>query len=139
MHLDTEDIFEIISTLPASTVAIYSGMSYPSKVEPHEVTGQLQIVGKDGKYVGEIPEHGLNNLIDGPAIDWLSRQAEPRILVSDLLFTGVNYNRTAGGEVGVTTELLADTLKVIATKNILPIPDIEKAKEWVRRFGGREE
>jgi hypothetical protein len=82
-------------------------MSYPSKVEPHEVTGQLQIVGKDGKYVGEIPEHGLNNLIDGPAIDWLSRQAEPRILVSDLLFTGVNYNRTAGGEVGVTTELLA--------------------------------
>ena len=114
-------------------------MSYPSKVEPHEVTGQLQIVGKDGKYVGEIPEHGLNNLIDGPAIDWLSRQAEPRILVSDLLFTGVNYNRTAGGEVGVTTELLADTLKVIATKNILPIPDIEKAKEWVRRFGGREE
>lgn len=139
MHLDTEDIFEIISTLPASTVAIYSGMSYPSHVEPHEVKGQLQIVGKDGKYVGEIPEHGLNNLIDGPAIDWLSKQAEPRILVSDLLFTGVNYNRTSGGEVGVTTELLADTLKVIATKNILPIPDIEKAKEWVRRFGGREE
>ena len=94
---------------------------------------------KDGKYVGEIPEHGLNNLIDGPAIDWLSKQAEPRILVSDLLFTGVNYNRTSGGEVGVTTELLADTLKVIATKNILPIPDVEKAKEWVRRFGGREE
>lgn len=137
MNLDVDDIFEIIKILPASTVAIYSGESHPGYDSPEKASGMLQIVGKDGRYVAEIPEHGLNNLIDGPAIDWLGRQAEPRILVSDLQFTGVNFNSKTGGEVGVDVNLFADAMKVIAHKNILPIPDIEKAKEWVERYGSR--
>ena len=137
MNLDVDDIFEIIKILPASTVAIYSGESHPGYDSPEKASGMLQIVGKDGRYVADIPEHGLNNLIDGPAIDWLGRQAEPRILVSDLQFTGVNFNSKSGGEVGVDVDLFAEAMKVIAHKNILPIPDIEKAKEWVERYGSR--
>tara|TARA_R100001086_G_scaffold3764_1_gene2562 strand:+ start:1703 stop:3196 length:1494 start_codon:yes stop_codon:yes gene_type:complete len=137
MRLDTDDIFEIIETLPASTIAIYSGQSYPEQGNAEDAYGELQIVGKDGRYVADIPSHGYNNLIDGPAIQWLSQQAEPRILVSDLQFTGINYASERGGEVGVSTELLTDCMEVIAKKNILPIPDVEKAKEWISRYGSK--
>tara|TARA_Y100001938_G_scaffold145111_2_gene221093 strand:- start:65 stop:1528 length:1464 start_codon:yes stop_codon:yes gene_type:complete len=134
MSFTEEDVQEIIETLPASTVAIYSGDSDADAKEPHKVKGTLRIVGKNGRYVKYIPDHGLHNLIDGPAIEWLSKQAEPRILVSDLQFTGIDYANLKYGEVSCSAELITECMQMIATKNIIPIPNIDKAKEWVVKY-----
>jgi len=134
MSFTEEDVQEIIETLPASTVAIYSGDSDADEKEPSKVKGTLRVVGKNGRYVKYIPEHGFHNLIDGPAIEWLTRQAEPRILVSDLQFTGLDYANPKRGEVSCSAELITDCMRMIATKNIIPIPNIDKAKEWVLKY-----
>ena len=134
MSLSEEDVQEIIETLPASTVAIYSGDSDADEKEPNQVKGTLRVVGKNGRYVKYIPDHGYHNLIDGPAIEWLGKQAEPRILVSDLQFTGIDFANPKYGEVSCSAELITDCMRIIALKNIIPIPNIKKAKEWVVKY-----
>ena len=134
MSLSEEDVQEIIETLPASTVAIYSGDSDADEKEPNQVKGTLRVVGKNGRYVKYIPDHGYHNLIDGPAIEWLEKQAEPRILVSDLQFTGIDFANPKYGEVSCSAELITDCMRIIALKNIIPIPNIKKAKEWVVKY-----
>ena len=33
---------------------------------------------------------GFGNIVDGPALEWLAKQAEPRIWISDAAVTGIN-------------------------------------------------
>ena len=37
-----------------------------------------------------VPPCGGGNIVDGPALDWLATQAEPRIWISDGAVTGID-------------------------------------------------
>ena len=80
MNMSIREVEEIVKTLPASTVAIYSG-------ESHEVLdrtlwedtdnielGKLQIIAENGKWVEEIPRYPAQNLCDGPALNKLNHK-----------------------------------------------------------------
>jgi hypothetical protein len=80
----TEIIDEVISNnKTATTCATYSGM---------RSSGVLRIIVKAGTRV--VPDQmgppcGYNNIVDIPALDWLTRQPAPRVWVSDQCVTGV--------------------------------------------------
>ncbi len=84
MGWSREEILRCVEAAPAATVAVYSGQADK---------GVLRIVAKDGRMV--VPELvtspcGFGNIVDGPALDWLAKQAEPRIWISDAAVTGIN-------------------------------------------------
>ena len=96
-------------------------------------TGVLGIIAKNGKWVNEIPHYGFNNIIDGPAMDWLGKQQEPRIIVTDMQVSGIckegNYPIP-----DFNAELTIDALKKVKDYNIIVIPTIEKAVEWAKAY-----
>jgi hypothetical protein len=82
MGLTPEQVYEFVLKCPGATIAQYSG-SYDS--------GDLVVVAHKGRIA---PRHmigaGLGgNIIDGPAVGWLAKQARPRIWVSDTQVTGI--------------------------------------------------
>jgi hypothetical protein len=83
MNLSQKRLAHIVTIAPMSTVAIYCGRS---------TTGTLTIIGKKGRFAN--PDGiaqarvGPGNIVDGPALEWLGKQAEPRIWVSDGFVTG---------------------------------------------------
>jgi hypothetical protein len=83
MGLDSQQLYELVSLLPAATVALYFG---------EETTGQLVYIAQDGRRVEDPYDHVTDgmNVIDGPALRWLNEQAEPRIWVSDGYVTGIH-------------------------------------------------
>ena len=137
MHFSDEDIQELVEMLPASTVAIYSGVNYPADYDKDDVLGFLHVIAKNGKWVDEIPNHPQNNIVDGPALEWLSKQAEPRILVSDLRFTGVVEHKGRYGtdlQVARAKHLYLDAMNIIKKAKVIPLIDVDKAKEWVKAY-----
>ncbi len=83
MNLKETEVERILANAPASVIAVYSA---------DRDKGILRILAKDGKRVtGDWVKRpaGSCNVIDGPALDWLSRQDEPRFWMSDGLVTGV--------------------------------------------------
>jgi len=83
MHLDSDDLEAILdASRGAALVAVYSG---------REDEGELRVVARSGRRAA--PEHlaryGNGNIVDLPALRWLSRQPEPRVWVSDGGVTGV--------------------------------------------------
>jgi hypothetical protein len=84
MQLTSTDVDRILRAAPTATlIAIYSG---------HHRRGELRIVARDGRRVAPegLEPYGQGNLIDLPALEWLSRQPPPRVWLSDGLVTGVN-------------------------------------------------
>ena len=89
MQLDNEAIQKILNAAPGCVVAVYSGNTHD---------GILRVLAQDGRqvdkqYIGA-PAGGAN-VVDGPALQWLSKQAKPRIWVSDGQVTGVNDRMSA--------------------------------------------
>jgi len=82
MSLSEQDIFDIINALPASTVAMYSGTSQNKHVRGN-ADGELCIIAKNKRMVGKLPETLGENIVDYPALLWLSKMPRPRIWVSD--------------------------------------------------------
>jgi hypothetical protein len=84
MQLESKDLKEILHNAPGCTVGVYSG---------NNVDGVLRILAQAGRQVDErwitAPAGGAN-VIDGPALQWLSKQPKPRIWVSDGQVTGKN-------------------------------------------------
>lgn len=82
MHLTPEDVDEILKRWPAVTIGTYAGSG---------TGGQLWIVAKKGKRasVDKIKPPGGGNVVDGPCLDWLATQRQPRIWISDGGVTGV--------------------------------------------------
>lgn len=91
MNLSADEIRAILDRAPASTVAMYSGMS--------SGTGSVSIIAKAGRMATdrEIDRRrshvGGGNIIDGPALRWLSKQAEPRTWICDGIVTGRGDSR----------------------------------------------
>ena len=89
MSLGTDDLKKILSHSPGAVVAAYSG---------NTTDGVLRVLAQDGRQVSEefigAPAGGAN-VIDGPALQWLSKQAKPRIWVCDGQVTGI-HDRMSG-------------------------------------------
>jgi hypothetical protein len=83
MNLKETEVERILANAPATVIAVYSG---------DRDKGILRVLARDGKRVtGDLVKRpaGSCNVIDGPALDWLAKQAEPRFWMSDGLVTGV--------------------------------------------------
>lgn len=82
MRLTPEDVDAILRRWPAVTVATYAGSGE---------SGQLWIVAKRGRRAkaGDIKPPGGGNVVDGPCLDWLAKQKEPRVWISDGGVTGI--------------------------------------------------
>ena len=87
MEMPTADIMRYLDNAPSSTIAMYS--ANPRK-------GKITIIAKNGRLATERDIQnqreivGGGNIIDGPALDWLAKQAEPRIWICDGYVTGIN-------------------------------------------------
>lgn len=89
MSLSQEDIRKILEHSPGASVAVYSGNTRD---------GVLRVLAASGRQVEKewvnAPAGGAN-VIDGPALQWLSKQQKPRIWISDGQVTGV-HDRMSG-------------------------------------------
>lgn len=85
MRLDPERLHEVLAQIPAATIAIYSGRGRK---------GAVSVIAKNGRVASRaaIEERmstaGFGNIVDGPALAWLGKQAEPRLWVCDGVVTG---------------------------------------------------
>lgn len=126
MHFDADDIARIVQQAPGATVAMYSG-------DRHKGKGQLTIIARNGMAASarEIDrirgEVGGHNAVDGPALEWLANQPEPRVWMSDLDVNGApqGFDEKAG---------LAQCKAICSRANIAVARDIERATE---HFAGR--
>jgi hypothetical protein len=83
MNLKETEVERILANAPTTVIAVYSA---------DREKGILRILARDGRRVtGDFVRRpaGSCNVIDGPALDWLTRQPEPRYWLSDGLVTGV--------------------------------------------------
>ena len=101
MQLDGPEIASVLAKAPAATIAAYAG---PRLGE----SGRLVILAKLGRtYCGSLGrrdlELGYGNEVDGPCLEWLGRQARPRLWVSDGEVTakGDMYNTDCTNEAGL--------------------------------------
>lgn len=79
MHINPELLKKILLHNKGVTVAIYSGGSNK---------GLLAIIGERNRIASDLSTGGSGNIIDIPALLWLSEQKEPRIWVCDGMVTG---------------------------------------------------
>lgn len=82
MGLTPEQVYEFVLKCPGATIAQYSGTGR---------RGELVVVAHKGRIApkGTIGDGFGGNIVDGPALEWLGRQASPRVWVSDTQVTGV--------------------------------------------------
>lgn len=100
MSLSLSDVENIVAAAPASMVAIYSG---------RKLSGQLTILARNGRVTNRdglalSRSSGSGNIVDGPALKWLSAQKGPRVWVSDGYVTGVHDNGSI--DLGIAAALL---------------------------------
>lgn len=122
MGLSTEEIKDFLTRIPAATIATYCGGGGG--------VGHLRIIAERGKIASDNDmrvRYGQNNLIDGPALEWLGAQPlEPRLWVSDGQVTGIGDVCSAG--------LSAIAEAICLRHKILRIESLEEA---IRFLGGR--
>lgn len=80
MGWNKKRLLTLVEKIPAATIACYSGEG---------AYGKLYIVAKNGYVVNKLPKFGSMNVIDVPAIEWLSQQPAPRIWLGDGGIAGV--------------------------------------------------
>lgn len=124
MDLDPAEVRLMIETAPASLIGCYCSRN-------HGEEGRLTVIGLRGRYAdSEVLKDasiGAANGCDGPALRWLSRQAKPRVWVSDGLVTG-------RGE-STNVELYREVAGICRGSMILRVPTALQAAAVLR--GGR--
>lgn len=99
MSFSSQDLADVIATAPGATIGVYAGdrtmgrlviVAANGRMADRDEIDKALSVGADGELRGA-PMHG--NVVDGPALRWLARQASPRIWYSDGGVTG-EYDRT---------------------------------------------
>ena len=116
MSFSGQDILEIMMMLPAVNIAMYNG-SWQE--------GWLHIIAKNGMRVNDtyLDDHsGGGNVVDGPALRWLSEMPERRIWVSDMKVFGAGDNSNG-------YNLLRDCYDICTQNKIINLKDIEEVKE----------
>lgn len=106
-------LMAVLSRCPTATIGLYAGL-------PANESGSLLIAARNGMHVArEVIDNWAHegNVVDGPALQWLSQQKSPRVWVSDGEVTGVN-DRTA-------VNLLRDVEILTATARIRRVPTLD--------------
>lgn len=110
MPLSTHDIDNILNKIPASIIACYSG---------DHATGKLRVLAKDGRRVKEElvgSGAGGYNVVDFPALQWLSRQPNTgKYWLSDGGVTGVGDASDIGNWKDVDELLVAEDIYQVQT------------------------
>ncbi len=119
MSFSGQDILEIMQLLPAVTIAMYNdrGGTWES--------GALRIIGRNGKRVSQDYLDrwtGGGNLVDGPALQWLSKQPQKRIWVSDMYVFGLHNTSS--------DNLLKDCIEICKRSGITRLADIDEVKHF---------
>ena len=107
--------------LPAVNIAMYNG-SYK--------TGDLRIIARNGKRVTDtyLDMHsGGGNVVDGPALEWLSTMPARRIWVSDMYVFGA-HGDTSG------FNLLKECYDLCTKNKIINLKDIDEVKEYALKL-----
>lgn len=130
MSLSADDLRTIVATAPVTTIAIYSG---------HGKKGSLTIIGEKGRVVDdrglqEARSSGNGNIVDGPALRWLSMQDAPRIWVSDGLVTGQHDNPSL--DLAVEAQSLCIRNRIKRVSKAEAVVDLLKAVTLGGRFHG---
>lgn len=129
MSVSENQVRTVMKASPHATIAAYAGETYA-----HEEGGKLGIVAKDGKMADcNLVRNtlGQENIIDGPALEWLSRQPEPRFWVSDGLATALDINNT----LGVNPEIRQACQHIAKTGKIKQISSMAKMIKMLK--GGK--
>jgi len=106
-------LMAVLARSPSVTIGLYGG-------RPASQSGSLLIAARNGMHVArEVidnwPHSG--NVVDGPALQWLSRQRTPRVWVSDGDVTGLK-DRAA-------INLLVEAATLITTAHIRRVPTLD--------------
>ena len=139
MHLDNDDIDVILTNLPAATIVGYSGNRATSK----GTEGLIEIFAEKQRRISDIWEDTMiftgdwgNNLVDVPAIMWLARQPQPRILVSDMEIVGILQKLRDGEwyDAGSdTSENITDLCYDLCRKHKITIlKDMDAVREYAK-------
>ncbi len=118
MSLDADDLDRIlVETRGAVQVAIYSGKGS---------RGELRIVARGGRRAAasHLRPFGGGNIVDLPALEWLSRQSRPRIWISDGGVTGVGDASSAG--------IRRRCKQVVADARVQQVKNVEEAVRVLR-------
>jgi hypothetical protein len=91
MHLAASEIRAILDASPAATIAMYSGNGSAGSVSVIAKTGRMAT---DQAIANRREEVGQGNIVDGPALEWLGKQAEPRTWICDGVVTGCGDSRS---------------------------------------------
>ena len=121
MSFSGQDILEIMEILPAVNIAMYNGRSR---------TGDLRIIAKNGMRVSDdyLSTHsGGGNVVDGPALRWLSTMPARRIWVSDMYVFGAGSNSSG-------YNLLKECYDLCTQHKIINLKDIEEVKEYALKL-----
>jgi len=106
-------LMAVLARGPSATIGLYAG-------RPASKSGSLLIAARNGMHaarevIDNWPHSG--NVVDGPALQWLSRQKTPRVWVSDGEVTGLN-DHTA-----LNLHVDADT--IVAMAHIRRVPTLD--------------
>lgn len=123
MMLSLGDIEKILKMAPAATVATYCGCASQKK-------GEVTIVGKNGQRVKKFNFIGDHNLIDGPALKWLSRQKTPRLWITDGKVTGLS---PTGNRI-VSKSLREECNDLCRYYRIAEVSNLAEAEKRLARF-----
>ena len=126
MSFSGDDILEIMQMLPAVKIAMYNSTYEDDKgTRMYGQTGSLRIIGDNGKRVTtEYLDRysGGGNLVDGPALKWLSQQKPKRIWVSDMYVFGKDNTSTGN--------LLQECHQIMKQSGIARLADIDEVKRF---------
>jgi len=129
MSLSLKDLKRIVDVAPATTIAVYSGRGKK---------GTLTIIGEKGRLVDDrgLAEacHSNGNIIDGPALRWLSLEEGPRIWVSDGLVTGQHDNPSI--DLGAEAQRICQHGKILRVEKAEAVANLLKAIAQKRRIVG---
>ena len=150
MSLSTDQIMSILHSLPASIIGLYSGLYVPEHPEkfPKEIRdrnnrigGLLQIIAANNRMAApgrghngyrKVPDHlgggrvQAGNVVDGPALKWLSKQKGPRYWVSDGYVTGAGGSHHAYYGDGMSRHLYEEAARFCELHNILRIDSMHE-------------
>ena len=110
MHLEPSQVGRLLENAPLSTVASYSSDG--------NRTGELHILAQNGRYTSDPQHAGSGNGVDGPALDWLTRQPAPRVWICDGVVSGV-------GDVTHPT-LAQECMTTCVRSNIMRVESVEE-------------
>jgi hypothetical protein len=116
-----ERVMAVLARCPSAAVGLYAG-------RPANQSGSLLIAARGGMHVDrEVIDNWVHagNVVDGPALQWLSQQKAPRVWVSDGDVTGLG-DRSA-------PNLSDDVDMLIATAHIRRVPTLDTYLEEIEK------